>query len=58
MKTATRTIGNNDAARIKAAIMDARIRFAAQHDAETVTLIFAGKDARAVADVIAAELAR
>ena len=58
MKTATRTIGNNDAARIKAALMDAGVRYGEQRDGDNTTLIFLADDAQAAADTIAKELER
>lgn len=58
MKTTTRQIGNQDVARIKAALIEAGVRYAEQRDRDTTTLIFLTEDGQAAADSIAKELAR
>jgi len=58
MNIATRIIATVDAARLIDAIRTAGLRYAAQVDGDTTTLIFTICEARAAADVIAAELSR
>jgi len=58
MTIATRQIATVDAARLTAALRDAAVPYAKQIDGDQTTLIFNERDARAAADVIAAELSR
>lgn len=58
MKTVARTIAASDAARIKASLMDAGVRYAEQRDGDDTTLIFLACDAQAASDTIAKELER
>lgn len=57
MQTVTRTIGNQDAARIKAALHGA-VRFATQPDGDAITFIFLAEEAQAAAEIISRELSR
>lgn len=57
-KTTTRTVSLNDAARVKAALLAAGVRYAVQIDAEVAHLIYSLDDARVAADTITAELSR
>lgn len=57
MKTVSRMIGNNDAARVKAAL-HGKVRFAEQRDGENTQLIFLAEEGQEAANIIAAELER
>jgi hypothetical protein len=58
MTIATRIIATTDAARLIEAIRTAGLRYAAQVDGDTTTLIFTECEAKVAANVIAAELSR
>lgn len=58
MRTTTRTIGNADAARIKAALLQAGVRYGEQRDGNCTTLIFLIDDAEAASQAIYQEMAR
>ena len=58
MPIATRIIATIDVARLTAALRSAAVPYAKQIDGDQTTLIFNERDAKAAADVIAAELSR